>query len=128
MRGKSLTARALSRVLRRRGNEPVHPRLRPAQHLRHWKAVPVTDREAVYVLDEILGNQTDLPITEHATDTAGQTLTVFSLFALTGFTLSPRIRDLGGITLHRLGSRKDLAASELPNAAKSAPLAPLTSG
>jgi TnpA family transposase len=67
------------------------------------------------VLDEILGNQTDLPITEHATDTAGQTLTVFSLFSLTGFTLSPRIRDLGGITLHRLGSRKDLT-SVFPNA------------
>jgi hypothetical protein len=40
----------------------------------------------VYVLDEIFGNATDLPITEHATDTAGQTLTVFSLFKLTGCT------------------------------------------
>lgn len=39
----------------------------------------------------------DLPITEHATDTAGQTLTVFSLFSLAGFTLSPRIRDLAGL-------------------------------
>jgi TnpA family transposase len=69
------------------------------------------------VLDEIFGNATDLPITEHATDTAGQTLTVFSLFKLTGLVLSPRIRDLGSITLHRLGSRRDLAAA-FPDAAK----------
>ncbi|WP_158057147.1 Tn3 family transposase [Saccharomonospora sp. CUA-673] len=67
------------------------------------------------VLDEILGNATDLPVTEHATDTAGQTLTVFALFALTGFTLSPRIRDLGGITLHRLGTCKETTSS-FPNA------------
>lgn len=63
------------------------------------------------MLDEILGNGTDLPITEHATDTAGQTLTVFALFALTGYTLSPRIRDLGGITMHRLDPRNATAAA-----------------
>ena len=63
------------------------------------KIIPVSDREAVHVLDEILGNSTSLPIAEHATDTHGQTLTVFSLFKLTGLVLSPRIRDLGGITL-----------------------------
>ncbi|MEV6324253.1 Tn3 family transposase [Nocardia sp. NPDC051787] len=34
----------------------------------------VTRREAPYVLDEILGNAKDLPITEHATDTHGATL------------------------------------------------------
>jgi TnpA family transposase len=33
--------------------------------------IVATDREAPYVLDEILGNATDLPITEHATDTHG---------------------------------------------------------
>ena len=36
-----------------------------------------TQREAHYVLDEILGNATDLPITEHATDTHGVTLVNF---------------------------------------------------
>lgn len=40
---------------------------------------------------------------------------MFALFALTGFTLSPRIRGLGGITLHRLGSRKE-TTSAFPNA------------
>lgn len=64
-----------------------------------------TDREAHYVLDEILGNATDLPITEHATDSAGVTLVNFALFDLVGLQLSPRIRDLGRITLYRTGPR-----------------------
>jgi len=34
------------------------------------KVIVVTQPEAAYVLDEILGNQTDLPIAEHATDTS----------------------------------------------------------
>lgn len=100
-KGKSLTARALSRYFLDEGiSTYTHV---SDQHTTYGtKVIPATDREAVYVLDEILGNDTDLPITEHATDTAGQTLTVFALFALTGYTLSPRIRDVGGITLHRL--------------------------
>ena len=59
------------------------------------KVIVVTQPEATYVLDEILGNQTDLPIAEHATDTAGATLVNFALFDLVGMQLSPRIRDLG---------------------------------
>ena len=51
------------------------------------------------VLDGILGNQTDLPVTEHATDTHGATLANFALFDLVGLQFSPRIRDLGKITL-----------------------------
>ena len=42
------------------------------------KAIVATDREAPYVLDEILGNQTDLPIIEHATDTHGASLINFA--------------------------------------------------
>ncbi len=52
------------------------------------------------MLDEILGNATDPPITEHATDTHGVTLVSFGLFDLVGKQLSPRIRDLGKITLY----------------------------
>ncbi|SDP28543.1 Transposase and inactivated derivatives, TnpA family [Actinopolyspora xinjiangensis] len=107
MRGKSLTARAMSRYFVNEG-VATYTHVSDQHSTFGTKVIPVTDREAVYVLDEILGNATDLPITEHATDTAGQTLTVFALFALTGFTLSPRIRDLGGITLHRLGTRKQV--------------------
>ena len=51
-------------------------------------------RDATYVLDEILDNQTDLPLLEHTTDTAGYTDLVFGLFSLCGLRFSPRIRDI----------------------------------
>jgi len=60
-------------------------------------------REATYVLDEILGNPTDLPIAEHAVDTHGQTFAAFAAFDLLGLHLSPRIRDLASLRLYRLG-------------------------
>ncbi len=67
------------------------------------------------MLDEILGNATDLPITEHATDTHGVTLVNFGLFDLLGLQLSPRIRDLGRITLSRSGPRAE-AEARFPHA------------
>ena len=63
------------------------------------KVIVPTAREAHYVLDDFLGNATDLPIYEHATDTHGVTLINFALFDLVGKALTPRIRDLGKITL-----------------------------
>jgi TnpA family transposase len=75
------------------------------------KVIVTTDREAPYVLDEILSNQTDVPITEHATDTHGASLINFALFDLVGLQLSPRIRDLGKITLGRCASRSETAAA-----------------
>jgi TnpA family transposase len=116
MKGKSLTARALSRYFVDEGVS-TYTHVSDQHSTYGTKIIPVSDREAVHVLDEILGNTTELPISEHAADTAGQTLTVFSLFKLTGLVLSPRIRDLGGITLHRLGSRRDLLG-RFPNAGK----------
>ena len=74
------------------------------------KIIVATKREAHYVLDEILGNATDVPVTEHATDTHGVTLVNFGLFDLLGMQLSPRIRDLGKITLYRTGSRAQVEA------------------
>jgi TnpA family transposase len=41
-----------------------------------------------------LDNETDLPLHEHTTDTAGYTEKVFALFDGLGFLFSPRIRDL----------------------------------
>jgi flagellar biosynthesis GTPase FlhF len=67
------------------------------------KVIVATKREAHYVLDEILNSAPDLPITEHATDTHGVTLVNFGLIDLLGMQLSPRIRDLGRITLYRPG-------------------------
>ncbi|MEK8170998.1 Tn3 family transposase [Streptomyces sp. M19] len=78
------------------------------------KVIVATKREAHYVLDEILGNATDIPITEHATDTHGVTLVNFGLFDLLGWQLSPRIRDLCTITLCRTGSRAQ-AETDVPH-------------
>jgi len=74
------------------------------------KIIVATRREAHYVLDEILGNATDVPIIEHATDTHGVTLVNFGLFDLLGLQLSPRIRDLGKITLYRAAPKARTAA------------------
>ena len=55
------------------------------------------------MLDEIFGNSTDLPLSEHTVDTAGQTLATFAIFHLAGLQFSPRIRDIGRLQLYRLG-------------------------
>lgn len=65
------------------------------------KVIPSTIRDATYVLDAILDNETDLDIVEHTTDTAGYTELIFALFGLLGLTFSPRIRDLADQQLYR---------------------------
>lgn len=99
-RGKSVTARAVNHFFAEEGlSTYTHV---TDQHTTYGtKVIVTTRREAHYVLDEILGNATDLPVTEHATDTHGVTLVNFALFDLLGMQLSPRIRDLGKITLYR---------------------------
>jgi TnpA family transposase len=67
------------------------------------KVIPATVRDATYVLDGILDNETELPIIEHTTDTSGFTELVFALFDLLGLQFAPRIRDLGDQRLYRLG-------------------------
>ena len=74
------------------------------------KVISSMSPESPYALDGILGNETGLLITGHATDTQGATLANFALFDLLGLQLSPRIRDLGRITLYRTGPRSDFAA------------------
>ncbi|MFK7802702.1 MAG: Tn3 family transposase [Anaerolineae bacterium] len=65
------------------------------------KAIASTVRDATYVLDEILANETELPILEHTTDTNGYTEIVFALFDLLGLTFTPRIKDLASQQLYR---------------------------
>jgi TnpA family transposase len=65
------------------------------------KAIATTVRDATYVLDEILANETELPILEHTTDTSGYTEIVFALFDLLGLTFTPRIKDLADQQLYR---------------------------
>lgn len=109
-RGKSTTARAANKWFADRGLS-TYTHVSDQFSTYGTKVIVVTHREAQYVLDEIMGNATDLPITEHATDTHGVTLVNFALFDLVGLQLSPRIRDLGKITLGRFGSRADTEAA-----------------
>jgi TnpA family transposase len=66
------------------------------------KVIPSTVRDATYVLDEILDNETELPLEQQATDTHGFTELVFGLFDLLGLQFSPRIRDLADQRLYRV--------------------------
>lgn len=93
MRGKSLTARALSRYF---VDEGVTAYLWVSdQHSTYGTQIIVpTERDGLFTLDEILGNTTELPIEEHATDTHGQLLVTFALYDLVGLRLSPRIANL----------------------------------
>jgi TnpA family transposase len=68
------------------------------------KFVPVTVRDATYVLDELCNNETELPIREHTTDTAGATEIIFALFDLLGFRFAPRLRDLNDRRLFASGA------------------------
>jgi TnpA family transposase len=99
VRGKSLTARDMvvhgGRVL------STYTHVSDQWSTYGTKQMVPTHREGHYTLDELLGNATDLPIREHATDTHGATLVNFGLFDLVGKALTPRIRDLGKITLVR---------------------------
>ncbi len=106
-KGKSLTAKSLSRYFARGQGISAYTHVSDQHATFDTKVIPATAPEGHYVLDGILGNQTDLPITEHATDTHGASLANFALFDLMGKQLSPRIRDLGKITLYRTGTKID---------------------
>lgn len=64
--------------------------------------VSVNERDATYVLNEILANETDLVLDEHTTDTHGYTDLNFALFDLVGKQFSPRIRDLKSQRLYKI--------------------------
>ncbi|MGW6521681.1 Tn3 family transposase [Streptomyces sp. NPDC054962] len=104
---KSTTARAMKKYFAGQGLS-TYTHVSDQHTTFGTKVIVVTRREAHYVLDEIMGNKTDLPITEHATDTHGVTLVNFALFDLVGMQLSPRIRDLGKITLYRMDPQRDV--------------------
>jgi TnpA family transposase len=58
------------------------------------KVISSTERDATYVLDEILTNETDLDIMQHTTDTHGYSDLIFALFDLVDKQFAPRIRDI----------------------------------
>jgi TnpA family transposase len=67
------------------------------------KPITPTRRDSTYVLDEILGNESELPLLNHTVDTGGFTEVDFALFSLLGRGYWPRLRDIGDQQLYRLG-------------------------
>lgn len=65
------------------------------------------DRDAPFVLDGILYNESDLNIEEHYTDTHGFTDTNFTAFAMYGKRFVPRIRGLQKQAIFRIDTEKD---------------------
>ena len=61
-------------------------------------------KDAAYVLDEILDNETELDIIEHTVDTAGHTDRVSGAFDLLGLLFSPRLKDIADQKLYRFPS------------------------
>lgn len=66
-----------------------------------------TDRDAPFVLDGILYNESDLNIEEHYTDTHGYTEINFAAFAMLGKKFSPRIRGVQRQRIYRIDKNKD---------------------
>jgi TnpA family transposase len=67
--------------------------------------ISVHERESTFTLNDILANETDLPLYEHTTDTHGYTDLNFALFDLVGKQFSPRIRDLKDQRLYKVAGR-----------------------
>ena len=57
--------------------------------------------EAVYILDGLLSNQSEMKPNEVSGDTQAQNAVVFGLAHLLGIRLMPRIRNLKDLTLYR---------------------------
>jgi len=69
--------------------------------------IECTDRDAPFVLDGILYNESDLPIEEHYVDTHGYTENNFAAFAMIGKRFAPRIRGLNKQRIYRIDDNKD---------------------
>jgi TnpA family transposase len=67
--------------------------------------IPGAVREALYILDGLLEQQTVLEPVEIMTDTAGYTDIVFGLFWLLGYQFSPRLRDIGKTRFWRVNRK-----------------------
>jgi TnpA family transposase len=74
VKGKSLTPAHLSRYFARGNGVSTYTHVSDQHATFDTKVISSTSPESPYALDGILGNETDLLITEHATDTHGATL------------------------------------------------------
>jgi TnpA family transposase len=74
-----------------------------------YYAMPIecTDRDAPFVLDGLLYNETDLDLEEHYTDTQGYIEINFTAFTLLGKRFCPRIRGLQHQRIYRVDPERD---------------------
>jgi TnpA family transposase len=66
------------------------------------RVISCSPREALYVLDGLLENDTVLRPREHYTDTHGFTEQLFGLCFLLGYSFMPRLRDLADQQLYKV--------------------------
>ncbi|KAA3654992.1 MAG: Tn3 family transposase, partial [Chloroflexi bacterium] len=71
------------------------------------QVISCSPREALYVLDGLLENNTILKPRKHTTDTNGYTEIIFALCHLLGYEFMPRIRDLKDQQLYRINKDVD---------------------
>lgn len=76
------------------------------------QAISCGPREALYVLDGLLNNQTSLTPREHTTDTHGFTEQLFGLCYLLGFSFMPRLADLPDQRLYKFDREIDMGDLE----------------
>jgi TnpA family transposase len=69
--------------------------------------IECTDRDAPFVLDGLLYNESDLELEEHYTDTHGYTEINFAAFAMLGKRFCPRIRSVQKQRIYRIDTAKD---------------------
>ncbi len=74
------------------------------------RAISCAPREANYVLDGILENDTILKIREHTTDTGGFTEPLWGLCVMLGIDFMPRLKDLPDQALYRVDRDADYGA------------------
>ena len=72
--------------------------------------IECTDRDAAFILDGLLYNESDLLLEEHYTDTHGYTEINFAAFAMLGRRFCPRIRGVQHQRLYRIDPNRDYGA------------------
>lgn len=78
----------------------------------HSMPIECANRDAPFVLDGLLYNESDLPLYEHFTDSHGFTDINFAAFAMFGRRFTPRIRALSEHAIFCIDADKDYGALE----------------
>jgi TnpA family transposase len=78
----------------------------------HGMPIECADRDAPFVLDGLLYNESDMELEEHYTDTHGYTEINFAAFAMLGRRFCPRIRSMQRQRIYRIDMEKDYGLLE----------------